>query len=259
MTNNPIQSNTSLKEISTHLLEIGSLLMASGASTNRIRVTLERLGDGLGYDTEILITHRTVFLVVKNTEAQDEYNSFKKTPPHGVNFKLVSGISKMSWHVIENHWSLHQIKEEVNRLKKLPRYSLLYTMIFVSLADASFCRLFGGEYVDMATTFTATCAAFLVRHFAIQFKFNVYLSILFASFTACLVPCFAKIFGFGTHPDLALATAVLFLVPGVPLINSFSDLMDGHIMNGIARGTHAVLIAFSIALGMLMSMLICNF
>ena len=254
-----LNSNASLKETGNNLLEIGCLLMTSGASTNRIRVTLERISDGLGYDTEILITHRTVFLVLKDEKTQDVFNSFKKTPPHGANFTLVSGISKMSWHVIENNWTLNQIKEEVNRLKKLPRYSLLTTMIFVSLADAGFCRLFGGEYIDMSTTFVATFIAFLVRHNAIKLQFNIYLSILFASFTACIIACFAKIFGIGNHPDLALATAVLFLVPGVPLINSFSDLMDGYVMNGVVRGTHAMLIAFSIALGMLISMLICNF
>jgi uncharacterized membrane protein YjjP (DUF1212 family) len=251
--------NTNLKQIADCLLETGCLLMASGASTNRIRVTMERIADGLGYETETLTTHRTIFIVVKDLKTNEVYNSFKKTPPHGANFTLVSGISKMSWSAIENNWTLNQVKEEIDRLKKLPRYPLFITMIFVSLADAGFCRLFGGEYIDMCTALVATFIAFTVKHYAFKLNFNGYLSVIFASFTACFITGFARMYGIGNHPDLAFATAVLFLVPGIPLINSFSDIMDGHVMNGMVRGTHAMVIAFCISLGMLVTMLIFNF
>ncbi|MDO3693952.1 threonine/serine exporter family protein [Wenyingzhuangia sp. chi5] len=251
--------NTSLQETADCLLEIGCLLMASGASTNRIRVTMERIADGLGYETETLTTHRTIFVIVKDSQTNEIYNSFKKTPPHGANFTLVSGISKMSWHAFENNWTLKQVKEEIDRLKKIPRYPLLITMIFVSLADAGFCRLFGGEYIDLGTAFVATFTAFTVKHYATKLNFNGYLSVIFASFTACFITSFARMYSIGNHPDLAFATAVLFLVPGIPLINSFSDIMDGHVMNGMVRGTHAMVIAFCISLGMLVTMLIFNF
>jgi len=60
--------------------------MESGASTHRIRLTIERLGRGLGYSCEILITHKTVFLLLRNKTADEIFNSLKKAPPHGVNF-----------------------------------------------------------------------------------------------------------------------------------------------------------------------------
>ncbi|MGY5355353.1 threonine/serine ThrE exporter family protein [Wenyingzhuangia sp. IMCC45467] len=257
--NTTLNINSSLKPTANTLLNIGCLLMASGASTNRIRITMERIANGLDYSTEILITHRTIFLLIKNEKTQEEYNSFKKTPPHGANFTLVSGISKMSWQVTEDKWNLNQITEEVNRLTKLPRYSLSITILFVSLADAGFCRLFGGEYIDMGTSFFATFLAFLVKHYSTKLNFNPYLNIVFASFTACFITCFARMYGIGNHADLAFATAVLFLVPGIPLINSFSDVIDGYVMNGMVRGTHAMMIAFSISIGMLVTMMIFNF
>ena len=44
---------------------------------------------------------------------------------------------------------------------------------------------------------------------------------------------------------------LLFLVPGVPLINAVSDLVDGNFLTGIARFAHGSLISFCIALGLL--------
>jgi uncharacterized membrane protein YjjP (DUF1212 family) len=53
-----------------------------------------------------------------------------------------------------------------------------------------------------------------------------------------------------TNLDHAFATCILYLVPGVLLINSFVDLVDGHIINGVDRGINALIHAFSIAAGL---------
>jgi uncharacterized membrane protein YjjP (DUF1212 family) len=62
----------------------------------------------------------------------------------------------------------------------------------------------------------------------------------------------------GIHPEYAFATSVLYLIPGIPLINSLSDLLDGNIMNGIVRGVNGLMMSFAIALGMLGVILIYN-
>jgi uncharacterized membrane protein YjjP (DUF1212 family) len=246
-------------ETSNCLLEVGGILMESGASTHRIKIALERLGDGLGYDTEILITHKTVFLLLKNNDTNEVFNSFKKTPPHSVNFTAVSEISKLSWKVLEGKLLLEELKNEINRIKKIPRYSFLLVMVFVSFADAAFCRLFGGLYIDMGVAFVATLFAFLVRHYILKIKFNMYLSVVFSALTASLIAGTGTFLHNGDTNHMAFATSVLFLIPGVPLINSFSDLMDGYTMNGLVRGAHAMIIALSISLGMFIAMLIYNF
>lgn len=245
--------------VSNSLLEIGSILMGSGASTNRIKVTIERIADHLGYDTEILVTHKTVLLLLKDKETEKVYNRFKKTAPHGANFKLVSGISRMSWHVVEQNWNAIQVSDEIARLQKATRYPFILTLLVVSLADAAFCRLFGGDYIDMLIAFVATFVAFNLRHQLMTKHFNPYLSTTLVSFTSCLISGLAVYLNIGVKPNLAFATCVLFLIPGIPLINSFSDLIDGYVTNGIARGINAMLIAFSIALGMLGAMFIYNF
>jgi len=64
------------------------------------------------------------------------------------------------------------------------------------------------------------------------------------------------VYQLGTHPQSALATAVLFLVPGVPLINSFTDLMDNNILNGMVRFTTGLMTVLAITLGLFLAMLI---
>ena len=49
---------------------------------------------------------------------------------------------------------------------------------------------------------------------------------------------------------VAIDTSVLFLIPGVPLINGVIDIVEGHILNGIARLTSALMLIVCIAIGL---------
>ncbi len=240
------------------LLEIGSLLMSSGASTGRIRVTINRISEGMGYKTELLITQRALVLSITDEQENDYYSSIKRTLPHGVNFKLVSGISRMSWRIINEKWSVDQINTDLTRLKSLPHFPRLVILTFVAMAGASFCRLFGGGYLEMIVAFIATFFGLFVRQEAIKRNYNTYLCIVFASFAATLIAGASVYYGVGKSAEVAFATSVLFLIPGVPFINALSDMIDGNISAGVARVIHGLIISFAIALGMFLSMLIYN-
>lgn len=71
------------------LLEIGALLMSSGASTNRIRITMGRIAKGLGYGIDLLITQRALMLTINEKDQQHFFSRLKRISPHGVNFRIV--------------------------------------------------------------------------------------------------------------------------------------------------------------------------
>ncbi len=245
-----------IKEVEEMLLDVGTLLMSSGASTGRVRITVNRIADALGYDAELLITSRSLMLTVAEEDSVNYSSSVRRTPPHGVNFKIVSGISRMSWRVIEEKLTIAQINLEIERLTSLPHYPRIIVLSTVALAGASFCRLFGGEGWELVVTFVATFFGLFIRQEAMKKRFNPYLSIVFASFAASLISGLSVKLGIGDSPEHAFATSVLFLIPGVPLINSLTDLIDGNTLNGIVRGVNGFTIAFAIALGLLFAMLV---
>ena len=193
-------------------------------------------------------------LTVTEENGSDYTSSVRRTPPHGVNFKLVSGISRMSWRVIEDKMTLEQINEDINRLTNLPHYPRLVVLSLVALAGASFCRLFGGEGWELVVTFVASFFGLFIRQEALKKRFNPYLAIVFASFAASMIAGLSVKLGIGDTPEHALATSVLFLIPGVPLINSLTDIIDGNTLNGIVRGVNCFVMAFAIALGLMLAM-----
>jgi uncharacterized membrane protein YjjP (DUF1212 family) len=251
-------NTNSLNDIGEVLLEMGSMLMSSGASTTRIRVTVNRISETFGYQTELLITQRALTISIKDYQSDHFFSSLKRTSPHGVNFKVVSGISRMSWRVVEEKWTIEEIKAELKRLAELPHYPRLIILLLVGLAGASFCRLFGGDVVEMIITFFATMVGLFIRQEANKLEFNPYLCVFFASLAASLISGFFVKLNMG-NTEHAFATSVLFLVPGVPLINSFIDLIDGNIQNGMVRGINGLMVSFSIALGLMAAIIIYGF
>ena len=65
--------------------------------------------------------------------------------------------------------------------------------------------------------------------------------------------------GTGLKLEHAFTTSVPFLIPGVPMINSFTDLIGGEILNGIERGFNVLIHAPAIAIALSTAMVIYNF
>ena len=126
--------------------------------------------------------------------------------------------------------------------------TLFFVLLTVGLANASFCRLFGGDWTAMSIVFTSTLVGFAAKQRMQAHGLNHFLPFIISSFLASL--CASIALRFDCTSETALATSVLFLVPGVPLINGVIDIVEGHILIGCSRLINALLLIICIAVGM---------
>ena len=87
-------------------------------------------------------------------------------------------------------------------------------------------------------------------------QFNVMIAVIGAAFVTSFIASINVYYGIGSLPEKALATSVLYLVPGVQLVNAVIDLIEGYVSTAIARGFYAGFLLLCIALGMAISILI---
>lgn len=248
--------NKDARELGASLLEIAMLLMVSGASAGRVRNTIDRISNSFGYITYILISQRTIIISVYDQSGHCVFNSFKRTPPHAINFSIISEISRASWQVVEEKWTVQQLHEAVPRLGAIPHYPRILILLFTALAGASFCRLAGGHALDMLLVFLGTFTGLFIRQQATKMRFNPYLCVYFAALTSSLIAGLLVKIDTGVNHAIALVTSILFLIPGVPLINAFADMIEGNLQNGLIRGLNGFIISFTIALGLFTSIAI---
>ncbi|HDL4152235.1 TPA: threonine/serine exporter family protein, partial [Mannheimia haemolytica] len=74
------------------------------------------------------------------------------------------------------------------------------------------------------------------------------------AFVASLIAGIALKYNIGNQPQIALASSVLLLVPGFPLINALADILKGHINMGIARWALATILTFGACLGIVFAL-----
>ena len=137
-----------------------------------------------------------------------------------------------------------------------PRISRWVVLVLVSLANAAFCRLFGGDGIAMMLVCAATCVGFWVRQEMMNRHVNHMVVFVVSAFIASFIASAGTYFGWGKTPDIALASSVLYLIPGVPLINSIIDILGGHVLIGMSRAVNAAILIICIALGLSVTLLI---
>jgi uncharacterized membrane protein YjjP (DUF1212 family) len=243
-----------LADIVDLALTAGQLLMQNGAESQRVEETVQLLGTGLGCDWgNVLVSFNAI--IVTHVSGDEFRTKIRRVGALGVNMSLIEAISHLTHRVEEGKSDRFKAREELEHLGATPRhYNRWVTALAVGLACAAFSRLFGGDWPVFGVTLAAATLAMVVRYELIHRNFNPLLVAITTAFVAGGLVGLVNRFQFSPHLELALAASVLLLVPGVPFINAVEDLIKGHIVVGLARGTASGLIILAIALGLILAM-----
>jgi uncharacterized membrane protein YjjP (DUF1212 family) len=248
-----------LKEECDFLSEYATRLMGVGVHTSRVIRNTKRIGMALGLEVHISGFHRTLIFTV-NEEATGKSRSFvSDIAPLPNNFRLNSELSKLSWQALDEHLEFDEIKKRYWMLVNQPSLNPWLVMLLTALANLSFCALFGGDWAARLMVFADTLAGVLLKRWLTVNGTSAYISFICCSFVASMIVCGLVCIVPTDTAEVALATSVLFLIPGVPLINGFIDIVEGHILNGFSRLTEGALLVLCIAVGLAVTISITKF
>lgn len=155
---------------------------------------------------------------------------------------------------------LGRLRARFHEIERRPRIREWLVCLMTGVAGASFCRLFGGDWLAMGIVLVASQAAFAVRRFLIVARhMDIRLGFLGASFTASFLAAFCSWHVPSATPEIAVASSILFLVPGIPLLSAVNDILSGHTLMGISRGVNAAILTLCIAFGLVITLMVTGF
>jgi uncharacterized membrane protein YjjP (DUF1212 family) len=239
------------------LLDIGTVLLASGAHCGRINRNIERVAERWGYHMELFITFTGLMVSIKNNANPTERVArFRHCPLHGVHFGILTEISLLTWKVAEENLTIDEVEKRFAEIKVPRHYSRWAILLGIGTACACLCILAEGDWTNACIAFIAAVSGMFVRQEVLKMRFNPMIAFILASFTTGMIAGMDMIYHIGTSPEKTLATSVLYLIPGVPLINCAIDLIEGNIPTAISRGVYGGFILLCIAVGMSLSILL---
>ena len=227
-------------EMCAFLADYSSALFTSASTCIRLEKNVTRIAEAYGMTVEITILPRHIHLTVHDKEFHECVTAITSIGEGPISFDLNTRLSKLSWQIADGNVS----------------YKNLFNLPFiVSCANASFCRLFGGDWIAMAVVFVATFLGYYLKIFLSEKKVDYRLTVVACAFLSSVLAAGDGLFGLSTTPDIAVATSVLYLVPGIPFINSFSDMLDRHYICAFGRLMNALVLTFCLSFGLGLGML----
>lgn len=250
-TENSTQEQIKAGEMADFILDIGVFLSASGAHSGRIWRNCKRIADHWGFHMNINPAFTGMLVTVwDEKDSNNSVTRYKTAPAHSVHFDVLTEISHLSWKIADGKIDFEDARQQLVDIKHKKHYPYWVIALAVGVSCGSLCTLAGGDLTNAFMAFSAASVGSIFRYWILRKRFNQFLAVIIASFITSMIAGMDTIFGLGNSPELTLATAVLYLIPGVPLLNSVIDLLEGYLQASLTRSLFAASVVSCIAVGM---------
>lgn len=245
-----------LKQFCVMATEYASAMLESGAISSTIEDCVHRIARAFGIKADVSILPKRVLIALWTMDNEHSYNNVGRTIRHGINLDSVLRLTSLAYSIEKEPKTIDQLKTEIESIRQQPRINPHIVLILTAIANASFCRLFGGDFVAMLIVLVATLCGFYMKQKMLSAQWDGRLATLISAMVAAIMGSAGIIFGWSHTPDTALATSVLFLVPGIPFLNSMGDMLSGHHLCAVSRLTEAVITTACLSLGLCIALLL---
>jgi len=234
------------------VLRTGRLMLAAGTGSYRVKNAMQRVARALGLDrhnahvtlTEITATsHRGSIFRTEVTEVRSI----------GVNSDRLAELERLS-RSLAPRVTVDEVAAELDRIEsKPPLYPPLLNALWSSLACGAFAFLNNGGPIEILGVLVGAGLGQYVRRAFAHRRYNQFGAAMVSAAVACLgylalIQALEAMGVVDPRHEIGYVSAVLFLIPGFPLVTAALDLAKLDFSAGVARLTYALMILTSAAL-----------
>lgn len=247
---------TKQRAVSRLIAQVGRMLLAHGAESTLVGSIMYRTGMAAGMD-EVEVSLSASSLVVTTVADGHCITTARRCADRGINMRVVTQVQRTCIMMEKGLIDYRGAQAQLDDISP-ERYNRWLVVVMIGLSCASFSRLAGGDWMVFAVTFIASALGMVVRQEMGHRHFNPMLTFGITAFVTTLVSSQAMIYHWGNLPFVAVASSVLMLVPGFPLINAAADMLKGYTNMGVARFVMASLLTPATSLGIVGAMTLMN-
>jgi len=240
------------REATRLCVQAALMLMQHGAESALVESVARRLGVALGVDSvEVAIMANAV--TVTTLCGGHCVTTVRRNEDRGINVHIVTEVQRTMLDLEEGRIDRGSVAARLDQIRP-ERHPRWIVALAIGLSCACFAALSKGDLPTCVVVFVASTLAMAARQLVAPLHFNPLVTFFAAAFVATSVAGVAVLWDIGTTPRVAMASSVLLLVPGFPLINGVSDMVKGYINTGISRLVFALMLASATCGGILLAM-----
>jgi|GEM_PF-6502113 len=243
-----------LEKALTPAIRAGAVMFASGGEIDKVRRAIASMLRGHNLEhIHILVAHNALMVtVVHHGEVMTQVQSIDG---HAVDFNKIAAVYRLAIKANRGRFTPDALRAKVEAIRGMGHlYPRAVTAICAALACSSFAVIFGGGAAAFLVTAMAAFLGAWVRFLLSAMRFNVVLVFGVSAF----VTTYAALMLSEFLPDRQYAemAAVLFLIPGVPLIDAFEEFIRGYVTVGLTRAVMGLMLVLALSAGMVLALVL---
>ncbi len=232
-------------------LRIGTLLLASGSSTDDVEVAMRRVARAGGLlDVQSAVLMGILTMSAVRPSNRQPLTQLRIVGRRVSDYHRLAAVGASVDAIESGALSLSGAPAELDRIERLAfPYRALLVTIASALSSAAATLLFGGRPVDATATFLIMLGVAPVVRRVERSGLPDFFQALLGPLLATLVVVALKGLNAPIDGGLVVTGAILRYLPGAAIVAGMRDLIDRSIISGSARLAEAILLGSAVAVG----------
>ncbi len=235
------------KKIMRVALFAGELTLRYGGETYRVEETIERMCRARG------LMHVSPFAVPTGIFLSDDrldgFSFIKRIKSRSIDLKRITELNDLVRKYCGGKYTEDEMLVALKKIATDSSYRRWHVVVGAGVSAAFFALLAGGNGRSFAVSLAMGMLITFLRQTMIRKTLTTMMADGVSGFLVAIFAVFAQRLGLMNDLAPVIIGNMMPLVPGVAFTNGLRDLIHGDLVSGIARVVEAILIAFSIALG----------
>lgn len=225
----------------------GKIMLKSGAETSRVEDTMNRIAAAFGINNaQSFVTPTGINF---STGFADPSNTIRVSD-RSTDLEKIAKVNSISRKIDEGDVDL---MEAFRLLKAIEEAKITFhvsiQILAAALLSGCFTIMFNGTWPDFLPALITGGLGYAVVMGALHLIDVRLIADFFGSLVIGIIAFLFIKTGLGVEMDKIIIGAVMPLVPGLHITNAVRDLIAGHLLSGMSKGSEAVLTAMAIGSG----------
>jgi uncharacterized membrane protein YjjP (DUF1212 family) len=247
-----VEAAPGLDAAAAFLLRLARALLGWGLPAQRVEESLERLGESMGIDVEVIST--PTGLVASLTSGETTRTHVVRMQPGGSDLERLSALHELVGRVERKELLPADADQRLAAiLARPPRWEGAPRVLAFALVASMSALLLGGGLVDSALAASLGVLVGALEALAQRVAAIARLLPALAATTVSVATALGGALDVEMRPSVVLLAAIIVLLPGLTVTAAVVELASAHLVSGTARlmgaGVTFLQLAFGVALG----------
>ena len=211
--------------------------------------TIDRIAHAYGIESCDPFVLSSGFFLTADSNSDQNFAWVRHIPLSATRLDRVTAVNQLSREIEHGSYTPEEAYQKLQNIQQMPAKRNLCQILASGVGSGCFCYLFGGDPVDCIVAFIAGLLLYVYLLCIVKGQLSKIATNISGGMFVTFIAVLIYQLGLGHHLSEIIIGSIIPLVPGVAFTNGIRDIADQDYIAGAVRMLDALLVTFSIAMG----------